>query len=93
VTPARIGRLAHQGRPLAAGEPANLILVDPAARWTVDPSTMATKGRNSPFRGLELPGSVRATFLGGHATVLDGRLTTPRPAGHGAGKEAPAWNI
>jgi dihydroorotase len=94
VTPARIGRLAHQGRPLAAGEPANLILVDPAARWTVDPATMATKGRNSPFRGLELPGSVRATFYGGHPTVLDGRLATPRPsAGPATTQEAPAWSI
>ncbi|MHA7181194.1 dihydroorotase [Arthrobacter sp. MDB2-24] len=91
ATPARIGRLGHQGRPLAAGEPANLILVDPAARWTVDPSTMATKGRNSPFRGLELPGSVRATFYGGHPTVLDGRLATPRRAAPTA-EEAPAWN-
>ncbi len=90
VTPARIGRLAHQGRPLEAGEPANLILVDPAARWTVDPGTMATKGRNSPFRGLELPGSVRATFFGGHPTVLDGALATPRrtPA-----PEASSWTI
>ncbi|RJT81899.1 dihydroorotase [Arthrobacter cheniae] len=94
VAPARIGRLEHQGRPLAAGEPANLILVDPAARWTVDPSTMATKGRNSPFRGLELPGSVRATFYAGHPTVLEGRLATPRqaPAASMTG-EAPAWNI
>ncbi|MHA7189789.1 dihydroorotase [Arthrobacter sp. MDT2-16] len=92
VTPARIGRLGHQGRPLAAGEPANLILVDPAARWTVDPTTMATKGRNSPFRGLELPGSVRATFYAGHATVLDGCLATPRPV-QAADGEAPAWNL
>ncbi|MDN5756770.1 MAG: dihydroorotase [Micrococcaceae bacterium] len=79
TTPALIGRLTDQGRPLAAGEPANLILVDPAARWTVDPSTMSTKGRNSPFAGMELPGSVRATFFHGHPTVLDGALATPRP--------------
>ncbi|MFC3299271.1 dihydroorotase [Arthrobacter agilis] len=96
VTPARIGRLDHQGRPLAVGEPANLILVDPAARWTVDPTTMATKGRNSPFRGLELPGRVRATFFEGHPTVLDGHLSTPRrgqvPATAVDGEDA-AWNI
>ncbi|MBG6225595.1 dihydroorotase [Arthrobacter sp. CAN_A2] len=92
--PARIGRLGHQGRPIAAGEPANLILVDPAARWTVDPSTMATKGRNSPFRGLELPGSVRATFYAGHPTVLDGRLASPRPASAALATEgADAWNL
>ncbi|MGO2003688.1 dihydroorotase [Arthrobacter rhombi] len=79
TTPALIGRLGDQGRPLALGEPANLILVDPAARWTVDPTTMSTKGRNSPFAGMELPGSVRATFFHGHPTVLDGALATPRP--------------
>ncbi|MDQ6754269.1 MAG: dihydroorotase [Actinomycetota bacterium] len=76
-SPARIGRLAGQGRPLAAGEPANLVLVDPAARWTVNPEAMATKGRNSPFRGRELPGAVVATFFRGHPTVLDGELNTP----------------
>ena len=74
---AQIGRLADQGRPLDAGEPANIILVDPAARWTVDPAQMATMGRNSPFAGLELPGKVVATFYKGHPTVMDGKLNTP----------------
>ncbi|UXN31044.1 dihydroorotase [Glutamicibacter sp. M10] len=79
TVPAQIGRVADQGRPIAVGEPANLTLVDPAATWTVDPSVMATKGRNSPFAGMQLPGSVRATFLHGHATVLDSKLASPRP--------------
>ena len=74
---ARIGRLTDQGCPLESGEPANIILVDPAARWTVDPAKMATMGRNSPFAGLELPGKVVATFYKGHPTVLDGQLNTP----------------
>jgi dihydroorotase len=65
------------GRPLATGEPANVVLVDPAARWTVDASKMATQGRNTPFAGVELPGRVVATFLRGHPTVLDGALATP----------------
>ncbi|PPK96030.1 dihydroorotase [Kineococcus xinjiangensis] len=77
TAPARIGRLEAQGRPLAAGEPANLVLLDPAARWTVDPAAMATAGRNSPFRGRELPGAVVATFLRGRATVRDGALVEP----------------
>ncbi|BAS18214.1 dihydroorotase [Arthrobacter sp. Hiyo8] len=63
TVPAAIGRVADQGRPLEAGEPANVILVDPAARWTVDPHKMATMGRNSPFAGKELPGAVVATFF------------------------------
>jgi dihydroorotase len=70
--PARIGRVADHGRPLAVGEPANLTLVDPAVRRVVDPTTQATRSANSPFTGTELPGQVMATFLRGHATVLDG---------------------
>ena len=80
TAPARIGGLTDQGRPLEAGEPANVILVNPAARRTVDPSKMASKGRNSPFAGLELPGGVEAVFYAGHPTVLAGRLNTPHPA-------------
>lgn len=81
AAPAAIGKVADQGRPLAVGEPAHLTLVDPAARWTVDPARMATAGRNSPFRGLELPGRVVATFYAGSATVLDGDLSSPVLAG------------
>jgi dihydroorotase len=83
---AQIGRVTDQGRPLETGQPANIILVDPAARWTVDPAKMATMGRNSPFAGLELPGKVVATFYKGHPTVLDGKLNTPyrEPATAGA---------
>ncbi|WP_154605447.1 dihydroorotase [Arthrobacter sp. AQ5-05] len=77
TAPAAIGQLADQGRPLAVGEPANIVLVDPGARWNVDPYAMATKGRNSPFAGMELPGKVVATFFRGHPTVLDGVLNTP----------------
>ncbi|MGY1754456.1 dihydroorotase [Blastococcus sp. SYSU D01042] len=73
VRPARIGRLAEQGRPLAPGEPANLVLVDPASRSTVDPAALASRSRNSPYAGRELPGRVVATFLRGTATVLDGK--------------------
>ncbi|MDN5669705.1 MAG: dihydroorotase, partial [Renibacterium salmoninarum] len=80
-TPAVIGQLPWQGGSLQAGEPANLVLLDPAARWIVDPGRMATKGRNSPFAGLELPGAVVATFFAGHPTVLDGKLNSPAGAG------------
>jgi dihydroorotase len=71
-TPARIGRLDGHGRPLAVGEPANLCLVDPGARWTVDPTRSASRSRNTPFAGRELPTRVVATFLRGRPTVLDG---------------------
>jgi dihydroorotase len=73
-TPARIGRLEGHGRPIAVGEPANLVVVDPAGRWTVDPTATASRSRNTPFAGHHLPAKVRATFLRGSATVLDGTL-------------------
>ncbi len=76
VEPARIGRVADQGRPIAVGEPANLVLVDPAARRTVVPGEQATASVNTPFAGMELPGRVVATFLHGRPTVLDGRLVS-----------------
>jgi dihydroorotase len=75
VVPARISRLEGHGRPIAVGEPANLVLYDAAARRTVDPTEMASLSRNTPYAGLELPGRVVATFLRGKPTVLDGKLT------------------
>lgn len=74
VAPARIGRLEGQGRPLAVGEPANVVLYDPAVRRTVEAGASASLSRNTPYAGMELPGRVVATFLRGRATVLDGHL-------------------
>ncbi|MBO0826876.1 MAG: dihydroorotase [Streptosporangiales bacterium] len=71
--PAAIGRLAGHGRPLAAGEPANVVLYDPSARWVVDPARLASRSRNTPYAGRELPGRVVATFLRGRPTVLEGK--------------------
>ncbi|MFD6249324.1 dihydroorotase [Streptomyces roseolus] len=72
--PARIGRATGHGRPVSAGEPANLVLVDPAYRGTVDPADFASRSRNTPYEGRELPGRVTHTFLRGRATVMDGKL-------------------
>jgi len=73
VRPARIGRVADHGRPVAVGEPANLALIDPAARWRVDAAALASRSRNTPYGGRELPARVVATFLRGRPTVLVGR--------------------
>ncbi|MFF7248882.1 dihydroorotase [Embleya sp. NPDC008237] len=74
VRPAAIGRLEGHGRPVEVGEPANLVLVDPTPRRTVEPSELASRSRNTPYAGLELPGKVVATFLRGVPTVIDGKL-------------------
>ena len=68
TAPARIGRLPHQGRPIAVGEPANLVLVDPARRATVDRARSASKSRNNPYHGLDLPDPVELTVWAGAVT-------------------------
>ncbi len=74
ASPATIGRVTDQGRPVAEGEPGNIVLFDPAARSQVNPAHFPGVARNSPFRGMELPGRVVATFFRGTATLLDGEL-------------------
>jgi dihydroorotase len=71
--PARIAGLADHGHDPVVGAPANLTLVDPAARWTVDPAATASLSRNTPYAGMALRGRVVATFLRGRPTVLDGK--------------------
>ena len=76
VVPARIGGVqAEHGRPIAVGEPANLVVVDPQRPWTVDPARLASLSRNTPYTGMTMPVSVRATMLRGHFTVVDGYLS------------------
>ncbi len=75
--PAKIGGLTKQGRPLAPGEPAHITLVDPQAKRVIVPQQQATKGKNNPYRNLELPGAVKAVFYAGKPTVLDGKLASP----------------
>ncbi|MEV4756810.1 dihydroorotase [Micromonospora sp. NPDC049559] len=72
-TPARIAGLTEHGRDPALGVPANITLVDPAARRTVDPAELASRSRNTPYAGRTLPGRIVATFLHGEPTVLDGK--------------------
>ncbi len=72
--PSAIGRLTGHGRPVAAGEPANLTLLDSAYRGVVNPAGFASRSRNTPYEGRELPGRVTHTFLRGRATVVDGKL-------------------
>jgi dihydroorotase len=75
--PARIAGLPDQGRPLAVGEPANLVLVDPESTWTVRGAELASIATNTPYEGMELPARVVATVLRGRITAHEGR-TSPR---------------
>jgi len=72
--PARILGAADHGGPLEPGRPANLVVFDPAAEWTVEPP-FASKARNTAFLGQRLRGRVRFTMLRGSFTVADGKPT------------------
>ncbi|MDR1806595.1 MAG: dihydroorotase [Propionibacteriaceae bacterium] len=69
--PARIGGLAHQGRAVAVGEPANVTLIDPSRRTRVQRDNTASLSRNNPYVGLDLPDPVRLTCWQGHVTHED----------------------
>ena len=68
VAPARV--LGRPAPTLAPGQPADLTLIDPAARWTVDPAKLVSKSRNTPFGGWALTGRAVATIVGGRLGYL-----------------------
>ena len=72
--PASIVGLDDQGRPLEVGEPANLVVVDPEATWTVQGSALASRSANTPFEAMSLPATVTATLLRGRITARDGSV-------------------
>ena len=73
-TPASIGRLEGHGRPIAAGEPAELTFYDPAGGGEFTTADLHGRSRNSPYLGRELPGRVVWTVHAGTPTVADGVL-------------------
>lgn len=62
----------RHGRPVAAGEPANLTVFDPTVEWEVAPAGLASKSRNTPYVGRRLVGRVRHTVFAGVPVVIDG---------------------
>jgi dihydroorotase len=53
---------------LLPGEPADLVLFDPAAHWRIDRERFFGKGRNTPFHGHEVSGRVLLTACDGEIT-------------------------
>ena len=64
--PARVLGMSAVGS-VAVGAAADLCVFDAGAWWQVQPGALRSQGKNSPFTGLEVPGRVRWTFLGGEA--------------------------
>jgi dihydroorotase len=67
--PARI--LGLPGGTLAAGNPADVTVLDLGKKKAVDPNRFATKGRNTPFGGLSLKGWPVMTIVGGNVVFRD----------------------
>jgi dihydroorotase len=68
IAPARIGGYADHGQEIAVGAYANLTVINPTLKSRVDRDLVASRSRNTPFHGIELPGVVIATFFKGKST-------------------------
>jgi dihydroorotase len=62
---------------LRRGAPADLIVVDPARSWTIDPDSFLGKCKNAPYEAWPETGRVLRT-------VVDGRTIYAEPAAHAA---------
>jgi len=74
TTPAQIAGYANQGRLIEEGAPANILLIDPAAKWQVRRDRLNSKSKNTPFDGMELPVVISDLFYNGKQTVSNGKV-------------------
>jgi dihydroorotase len=68
----RPAALIGEGRSLQEGAVADLVVFDPADRWRVEASGLASASSNTPLLGMELPGVVRMTVAAGRITYREG---------------------
>lgn len=62
--PAAILNRADLGR-LEVGAAGDLTIIDPTVGWTLDPATLRSKSKNTPFAGRRFQGRARATIFEG----------------------------
>ena len=72
--PARIFGLPYGS--LSTGAPADVVVFDLHQRWTVNPQSLHSKSKNTPFTGKEMKGKAVVTLVDGRI-VYDGRKTRP----------------
>ena len=71
ITAAAAAVLGVAAGNLAVGAAADVCVFDPAAYWRVDRKALRSQGKNTPFLGLEVPGRVRWTLVGGQVVYGD----------------------
>ena len=76
ITPARIGGYENHGQPIAVGSIANLVVINPTQKWTVDRDLVLSNSSNTPYHGHELPGVITHTFFKGYATYNQGTVSS-----------------
>jgi len=67
--PARLCPLPNKGT-LAPGADADVTLIAPKQRWTIDASRFKSKSRNCPFDGWNVTGRAVAALVGGRIKML-----------------------
>ncbi len=65
ITCAAAGILQIDAGHLAPGAPADLCLFDPGEHWLVEPGSLRSQGRHTPYLGREVSGRARVTLVGG----------------------------
>ncbi len=70
MNPARILNIAHTG--LKPGNSADLTIIDPEKKFTVDANTFLSKSRNTPFNGCRLKGKAVLTMVAGNVVYREG---------------------
>ena len=63
--PAEIAGYKNQGKQIAEGVEANLVILDPALSWTVNRNELRSKSKNTPFNMMSLPGVITYVFYAG----------------------------
>ncbi len=76
IAPARIGGYEEHGQPLVVGSIANVVVINPTKKWTVDRDLVLSKSSNTPYHGHELPGVITHTFFKGTATYSNGIVSS-----------------
>jgi allantoinase len=80
AAPAQLAGIASSKGSISVGKDADLVIYDPDAEWTVDPSRLHHRHPVSPYAGMTLRGRVETTMLRGEI-IFDEDRVLPRTTG------------